>query len=299
MRKFILCMVFMYAAVVYAADGIVGIVNGDVITESELSEFLRVLKFKISMSVSDPVLARSQFETERLDALNKLIEDRLIIQAAQSKGYVIPQELIDEKAEEFRSQFRTEEDFENALIERGINIKILKKKVSDQILMRQIINDEVRSTIKINPYEITEYYNANKEEMKLDASLKYRAVIAENSSKADSVHKQLIQPSADFDNIFRAYSDIATYGTLNESDVMDELKVLFAESDKKIFKPIVVSGNYYVFVIDERLPVRYPDLKDVYGRISELLFEKKFVERFAQWVDKLKKDAVIKLNQDG
>ena len=297
MRLIVIFLAVFISNVCFAADKIVCVVNDQIITESEMNEFMNVLRFKISMQYKDPDIAYRMFEKEKVGVLEKIIEDRLITQAAQEKGYEIPEGLIEERIDEFRSQFKTEQEFEETLVTKGINIKSLRKKVVDQILMRQIVNDEVRSKIKIKPYQVTDYYKANMNSFVDDAGLNYKAIVLEDEEKAVDVYDMLVK-TFDHEAIIKGFKESTKDGSVNKGEVAQELEVLFENPDKKFYAPIKVGQSYYVFIVVQRWEMKQIELKEVYAQIMEALFQKDFVMRFAEWVEILKKDAVIKMVND-
>ena len=294
MKTALFLFMIFFANISFAADKIICIVNDKVITENELQEFVSILKYKIMMGQSDQRKAYSRFKEEEAKSLNKMVEDRLMTQAAEAKGYIIPEELIEKRLMEFREQFKTEEEFEESLVSRGINVKLLKQKLHNQILMQQIVNDEVRSKVKTKPYQITDYYKSHLAEFTDDAKIKYRAIVTEEENVADAAYEGFMN-AENIENIFNLYKDKVTNGTLNEMEVAEELKILFDQKNKKVFHPIKIAESFYVFVVEERLAKRFLDLKEVYNDVSNRLFEENFNRTFAEWVDKLKKDAVIKI----
>lgn len=289
----ILVLLFL-SSMSYAADKIICTVNDQIITESEFEEFVNVLRFKISVENNDQDKAYSRFLEERSKALDKLIEDRLITEAAQQKGYKIPDDLIESRLQDFRNQFSKEQDFIDTLVAKGINIKTLKQKIITQILMKQIVNDEVRSKINIKPYEVTEFYNEHKEEYKMDSELDYTAIVLKTFESAHDVYNELNKAEIP-QVVIDFYSKVSRKGKFSEKGVADNLRVLFDNSDQKLFQPIKVGESYYVFYVTNRYPQRYLQLDEVYSDIVNNLFEKRFVEDFSQWVDSLKEDAVIKI----
>ncbi len=70
----------MYDA--YAQDKIVAIVNEDVITKRDLDEFIVFTRIQLSREYQGREL-ETKLQSMKLDLLNKLIEDRLILQEAK------------------------------------------------------------------------------------------------------------------------------------------------------------------------------------------------------------------------
>jgi peptidyl-prolyl cis-trans isomerase SurA len=294
MRKQLIVLSVMLSLTGYsmAADRIVCTVNGEVITEKELQEFKQVLKFRISMERKDPQAAQQAFLEAEKQALDTLIEDRLLLTAARKNPYQIPDSMVTERLKEYRDRFKSEAEFEQSLVAQGIGIQELKEKIREQILVKAVVNDEVRSKITISPQEITAFYEQHIHEFTQDESVSYAAFVFDSSTTADAVYLQLHARPV-FDELARTYKDNLKKGNVMRNEASTALQPLFSENDRDVFEPIYIDGKYYVFVIEKRTSGHVTELKDAHEQIYGRLFEEKFTDRFQKWVDQLKKDALI------
>jgi hypothetical protein len=284
------------AAAAYAEqprrDSIVCVVNGEVITVRELDEFVNVMRFKIGMDIPNPEEAEKVFVEEKKTALDKMIEDRLVAAEAKKRSYEVKPDQLEKRLDAFRKQFKDESEFETELVRRGINLVLLKQKLTSQILMQQLVRDEVREKVMIAPNEISAFYQAHQQDFMLPVGIEYRAVVSKDETEARAAYGVLSQAS-DLEVALVAYAKSIKSGKADQANALAELAPLFVTDAPKINAPIFLGGEWYVFVVDVRHDARQQPLSEAIDMIRNRIYESKFEKRFDEFVAKLKKDAVI------
>jgi len=297
MKKLLFTLI-IFAATACAAyadvsrDSIVCVVNGEVITVRELDEFINVMRFKIQMDIPNPDESAKVFAEERKTALDKMIEDRLVAAEAKKRNYEVKSDILEKRLDAFRKQFKDEKDFEVELVRRGINLVLLKQKLTSQILMQQLVRDEVREKVLIAPNEISDFYREHQNDFNLPARIEYRAAVFPDETASRAAYGVLSQ-ATDLESALTAYAATLKSGKVDQANVVPELAPLFIPGQKKVREPIVLGGEWYVFIVDTVREASQQTLTDVISTVRDRLYEKKFEERFDEFVSKLKKDAVI------
>ena len=136
-----------------AADRILAIVNKDSITQSEADIYLNMIILQLSQQYTGKALEEKAAD-ERKQLIEKMIEDKVILQEAKRQGFAARAEKVKQKVEQIRAAYGSETEFENSLKERGLTIKDIEGKLSDEMIMREIIERQVRGKIVISPEEI-------------------------------------------------------------------------------------------------------------------------------------------------
>jgi len=84
MRCFIAFLsVFIFTASGFCGDKIVAVVNNKVITEKEVSDYLEMVRLRLSLEYKDKDKFNRTFAKEKKTALDGLIEDRLVVEEAR------------------------------------------------------------------------------------------------------------------------------------------------------------------------------------------------------------------------
>lgn len=282
----------------YAQDKIVAIVNSDIITQKDLDDFINFMRIQLQIDFKGEEL-ESKIQAMKLDLLDRLIEDLLILQQAKKSNLKIDEGLIKDRVAQIKKHYTSDSEFQSALIQQGLNQSDVESKLKNQLLMYNIIDLEIKSKLVVKPREVTDFYQKNREEFKMPAQREVSSITVDNEDKAFDIFKQL--------NDSRTLSDIASKYSL----VVDKLKVgqdgklrkdienaIFKLNINEVSKPIKVNDSFYIFKLDNILMPRQQNLSEVQDKIYAFLFDKKMQEALRRWLDELKAQSYIKILQD-
>ncbi len=140
-------------------DRLVAVVNDDVILESDVDEERRLAAFQ-------PLQNRRR-TSERDQAINRLIDRKLILQQAQIQNEApITDQQVDEQLAELRKvipacqvyKCETAAGWEKFVAAQGFTMEELRRRWRDRMEVLQFIEVRFRSGIQITDAEIQEYY---------------------------------------------------------------------------------------------------------------------------------------------
>ncbi|NLP44318.1 MAG: hypothetical protein GX351_06795 [Peptococcaceae bacterium] len=125
---------------------IVGIVNGQPLSMSEFDRQKQILK----ESYAQQYLEWNEEQMSTL-LLDHLIGQTLMMQEAEKEGFVPSSETIDEKINDLKSQFPTEENFHQALASQNLTLEQLRSDISQEVsingyLGKMIPKEEITAT---------------------------------------------------------------------------------------------------------------------------------------------------------
>jgi peptidyl-prolyl cis-trans isomerase SurA len=135
-------------------------VNGRKILSSELETYYR------NQTAGHPASTPEQAQGLRLNILDELIKEEILMQRAQKLGLMATDQEVSDKLKEIRAPY-TDEEFNKRLKERGITLAEFKSDLRRSITVDKVINKEIVSHIKISEADITDYYNQHKAEFNL------------------------------------------------------------------------------------------------------------------------------------
>lgn len=277
----------------FSADKIIAVLNNEVITEKEIRDYLNMLQFTLQDQYQGEELLR-EYRKEKEKALDVLIEQKLIIQEAKRKKIEIPQEWIDKKLDTLISGFKNHISFEEYLADRGLTIDKIKQIIKNQLLVRQIINEEVSSHIKIFPSEVTSYYKEHFSEFYQPQEISYIALKFKSKYQVYQVYEE-VRSSSHPEEVFEKYKDKSISGKINKEGARDELKGLFRLNKGAITEPIKIDEAFYIFRILEKKPQKIIPLSEVKETIWRKIYKEKFNKRLKEWINSLKEKAYIKI----
>ncbi len=292
-------------------DSIVAIVNEDVITQSEVSEFLSLIYAQMSSIYKGGEL-REKLGEAKDRILNQMIENKLILQEAKKQNIEIEESEVDERLEEIKDSFSSEEEFEEKLEVQGLTISDLRDRFREQTMVSKLIEREIKLKVVVDPTEVSKYYQEHigdfqEQERVVISNILIRAEDtskdAEARLKAEDILNQL-KNGADFAELAQRHSQgpSATEGGLiievKPGQLMEEIDgVIFNLDVGEVSKLVKTKLGYHIFKLEAKFPARTKDVAEVQDKIRDILFRQKLEQRFKEWVNGLKKRAYIVIKE--
>ncbi|MFH1782435.1 MAG: peptidylprolyl isomerase [Candidatus Omnitrophota bacterium] len=290
---------------------IVAIVNEEVITQQDIDQLLGVLYAQYVHTYQGEELLEKMEEIKK-DILNQMIEDRLILSRAKELGVTVTEEEMEERLSEIKNGFPTEEFFYNTLETQGITISDLKSRYRDQILMKKIVNYEIKSKVSVLPSEINDFYTKNKPQFKQDIKYRVRHILIKAEDEVGfelakvemrEIYNKVVAGNH-FDSLARTYSQGPNkeqggdMGYIGKGEMLEELEdVIFSLKKGEISEPIRSKIGYHIFKVEDIKKAGYLPLEEVQNDIKQLLFQEKLAKSVKEWLGELRKKAYISIKE--
>ncbi|MBI4437229.1 MAG: peptidylprolyl isomerase [Candidatus Omnitrophica bacterium] len=288
---------FLFATTV---GKIVAIVNDEVITQQEVDEAVLTLPPGDSL----------QGELRRQKVLNRLIEDKLILQKAKQGGVLISPGELEEVIKKVKNRFSSEEAFEKTLLDSNLSYKEFEKQHEKQLLIKKMVTAEVRAKSTVSPREMEEYYKAHGDEFQSPEAWRLSNILIRKGSslRTDEAARQLaknllkrIRKGEDFAALVRGYSEGprreegGELGFVERGKLLKEIEAsLLPLRPGEVSYVIETPVGYHLFRIEEKRKGKKQDYKEVKGKIRDFLLQEKIKKRYGEWISQLKKEAYIK-----
>lgn len=295
---FIILVLCFTLTAAYAQDKIVAIVNQDAITKKDFTDFLNFMRLQLSQQYKGKEL-EEKINSAKADLLNRLIEDRLILQEAKKNNIVIDEARIKSRINEVKKGYPTDAQFQTELMKQGLTQSDIEKKIREQFLMFNIVDKEVRGKITIKPEEVTEFYEKNKKDFNSGEGRELDAISLESNDLARTVAYSL-KSGAKLVDLAAKYPLTINQLNVNQGDELrKEIEnVVTKLGINEISEPVKIDDKYYIFRLVNITAAKELTLAQVQDKIHGLLFEKKMQEGLIRWLDGLRKDSYIKIIQD-
>lgn len=300
MKRIISCFIlaflfFLPVCSLYAQDKVIAVVNSEVITQKDLNDFLNFIRMQYSRELNGKAL-EEKVGSMKQDLLQRLIEDRIMLQQAKNDKISIEPVRVKAKINEIKKRYALESEFEQDLAKQGLVQADLENKIREQMLMFNIVEQKVRSKIAVRPEEITDFYNQNKRKFLKPEERLLTVIVLQDESAAKSLSYSW--------RLGEKLEDLATRYTFT----VDKLSAsrgqdLRSEIEEAVFKlgiaevsdPVKIDGQYYIFKLDNILGSQQLSLAQAQEKIQAYLFDKKLQEGLTKWLDELKKQSYIKI----
>lgn len=285
-------------------DGILAIVNDEVITIKDLRDAMKGVFSQLKIEGRSPAEIEeimTQYETK---GIQQLIEDRLVLTAAEQAGIIIKPVAIETKIREIESNYPSSQAFRDALLKEGLTITDLRKKISDQFKGQVVVENEVRAKIRINPQEVTAYFNSHIQEFKNRPRLYLNSIFVKKGLDSESAKEKIehamneVKSGREFKEVIQELSELPSVGEISSDSLRPELKdkVSFLNIGQ-VSDIIEMDNGYYIFKLEGRTPGIEASLSAEKDRIYQKIYQDKFRQRFREWIDGLRKKTYIEIKE--
>ncbi len=290
-----LILVLLPVSGLYAQDKLVAVVNHEVITQKDLTDFLNFVRLQYSRELQGKDL-EDKLDSVKLDLLQRLIEDRLILQQAKLDRVVAEASRVKARIDEIKKRYASDADFEQDLARQGLVRGDLENKINEQILMYNLIEQKVRSKVMVRPEEITTFYNQNKEKFVKPQERMLTLIILAEEELAKNLSYQLRRGEKIEELAGKFMFTVDRLSAVAGQQLRPEIEeTVFALGIGEISSPVKVDAQYFIFRLDEIIPSGQLTLAQSQDKIQEYLFETKMQDELSKWLDELKKQSYIKI----
>jgi peptidyl-prolyl cis-trans isomerase SurA len=196
----------------------------------------------------------------KLNILNELINNQILLAHASRAGVNMSAAEVDKKLADLRSPY-SDEEFQKKLKDQGMTLNDLRQQVGDSLLVEKLLNKEVTSRVSVSDNEIAEYYARNKASFNVPETQYHLAQIlvtpiadpnlrnlASDDAKTPATAEHKIKALAvrlrkgeDFDKLAQAYSEDPNtvsgggdMGFIPASALASQSKILMALQSLKV-----------------------------------------------------------------
>ncbi len=291
-------------------DKIVAVVNDDIITLSELEESMQpfIADYKIRYGEEE---LEYRLDEARKDALNRLVEEKLIIQEAKIRDVKVEDAEIEVRVDRVKKRFKTEEEFYYAIKQSGVTLPRLREKYKEQIMMRKLISSLINARVAVSPTQIAAHYYGNIADFTVPESIRFKVLLVKildtrpkEETRAIAVEAlDTIRAGGDFDMVVTKYSEGPNIeqggdmGYMPKGGILKELdNALFELNINETSELIETEVAFYIVKVVDKKEAGTRTLVEATDLIKERLFQRESELTLREFVDKLKEDAYIKIN---
>ena len=265
---FILSSFEQTQAVEVELDRVAAVVNSGVVLESEVKDLLTSITLQAKKNNQTLPSDRAL----RIQVMEKLINDAIILQLGERMGMQISDAQLDETlANMARENNQTLEEFRQSLVADGLDYEKYRENVRNELISGEVRRASLRRRIYISPQEVSNLLEVMKEQTNADVEYRLGHILIEfpnNPKQADiSAAKEraekvleLLNSGSDFTNI--AMTSSGGGNALEGGDLgwktINEMPTLFSElvdgqEKGSIFGPIRTGlGFSIVKLVDVR-----------------------------------------------
>jgi peptidyl-prolyl cis-trans isomerase SurA len=292
-------------------DGVAAVVNGDVITYSQVRQVVAPREKLLRSQFTGEELV-SKVKEARQAALQDLIDRQLIIQSFKKENFQIPDHFVEERMHDIiRTDFGGDRNtFIKTLEAQNYTIGEFKKMEMDKIIVQAMRSKNVKLNNVASPVKVEEYYKAHHEDFTSKEQVHLRLIMipghssdgeaAAQKAMAEEVFGKLVN-GADFERMAQLYSEDSTrekggdWGFVDRKTLAEPLeKVAFNLPVGKISKVVEFGGNYYIMKVEQKNGGETKSLEQARPDIEKKLIQLEAQSLQEKWLASLRSKAYIK-----
>jgi len=295
-------------------EKIVAIVNGDIITLSELREisvpYLEKMQLKFSLENDE-----EQIKEIEKRILDQLIDEKLVKQEADRLEIAVDDKEVDIAVRDVMSKNNIAKDqFEQVLLEEGLTFEDYRKQLKEQMQKMRLLDQEIKSKIQITEKEVEKYYKENMDDYNTPPEVRIQQIlliipseaseqeINQIREKADGI-VQKIREGEDFTSMVKLYSQDATaatggvMGVFRQGELLPGLnKVAFSLEVNEVSSVIQTSRGFHIVRVLDKRERQKMTKEEKWNEIENFLYNQKFEDEFQQWMKKIRKRSYLKIS---
>ena len=297
------------AGMTMTVDRIIAKVNEKIITRSELEERVFVKMMSLQKANVQPLPPR---EKVMYDELERMIEERLLIDAGQKLGLKVGEENITKAINEIKTNNGLGDgDLERMLQAESKTMEEYKGNIHDQIMISRVVSFEVRKRVTVSKEEIEGYYTQHLKDYWVSEKLQLRHILFLMDDKLPEGDKRIkreraqlalkrIRSGADFIAIAKEFSEdisASTGGDLGELErgkmVPEFEKAAFLLKEGEVSGLVETPYGLHIIKVDKIIPGETLPLDRVEGAIRNRFMDEKMKVEYREYLSQLKKNAFI------
>jgi len=290
-------------------DGIVAVVNDEVITQSQLEEMKMPLGDKgfITYGETDDPAVKKRL-------LERLIDKKLQLQRARELGIVVPETDVDGAIDDVRQRNQmSEAELTSSLKEQGLTMADYRQQIREQMTIARLVHREVRSRIVVNDEEAMAYYKGHPDlfsapERRTLCRIFFRYDPLWEEARKHKTRDRIaaaidqIKRGVPFEEVAKAFSEGPTagqgglLGSFKKGEMQPELdRFAFGLQEREVSELIRTKDGYSLLYVKEIASSAARPFVDVQDDIVLQLQSNRMSEQYDQWMKDLHDQAYVEV----
>jgi len=298
-------------------NGIAAVVNGDVITFSQVRELVAARE-KSASEIYQGAELQKKIQEMRKEAVKDLIDRALVLQEFKKKEFNIPAYIIDDSVQRIiRQEFGGDRTaFVRTLQAQGYTMARFRDVEKDKMIVQAMRQAKTSENIIVSPVKIREFYNRNSAAYTTPEQVKLRMIVLREGATAGDAPadpslskkemateiREKLAGGAEFDRLAQMYSEDSTnetggdWGWVERKTLNEDLsKVAFSLKPGEVSQVIPLDNAYYILMVEAKKPAITKPLSEVQPEIVQALAQEEKLKAQERWLKTLREKAYIKI----
>ena len=298
---FLLCLLLFSVSAwgeVNTVNEIVAVVNGEPITRFELR---KRVQSSLSSSAGTAGSIQEESESERKrEVLRSMINEVLFRQKAESLGITVSEEDVQSRVERIRQQNDlSRQELEEQLRKRGTSLEKFRQKIREKIKVNRLLSTRVRKNVVLTEQELRRYYREHKEEYLQPQEVRLSLILIRDRERLEELRHRIGSGETSFSQAARQYSlgpgaeSGGDLGFVQWEDLSQTMRDVLQGLDPEQMSSVFPLKGGYALVRLEEMKSGGGEFSRVKDKVREKVYARKVRQRYREYVDKLRSEAVI------
>lgn len=251
----------------------------------------------------------------RQQAAERFVVRTLLTQEADRRKVAVTDRDVDEALTVIKSRLPKDMTIEDILKREEMTVDQLRSNLASEIRIKMLVESEVPTNMVVSDEEVSKFYNEQKESFVQPETVSARhilvkteatdtdAVKAEKKTRIEGLRKQLVD-GADFAKVAKENSDCPSkerggdLGTFGRGQMVKPFEdAAFNQATNAIGPVVETQFGYHIIQVTEHSAGKTSELAEVKDKLVEHLKQKKQMDLFQAFIEKLKGKAKITLSE--
>ena len=284
-------------------------VNGTVIPKQTLEREVKL--FTDRMVRQGRQVPDVQVPVLRNEILDSLIDQELLYQDSQKQHMQVDKKAVDEKYDEIKKRFKTEQEFKDAIAKMDVTEAEIRSQLKKGLAIDELLKTKVVKDIQVTEEEAKKYYDEHTDQFKQAEQVKASHILIQvapdasdekktEAKKKITVVQEKLKKGEDFAVVAKESSEGPSKsrgGDLGffQRGQMDKSfeEAAFALEPGKVSDVVETRFGYHIIKVDEKKPEATLAFSDEKDKIEQFLKQQKTREKIESYLEGLRKNAKI------
>ena len=280
-------------------DGIVAIVNSDIIMLSEMKRELAPERERIQKEYRGEALAR-RLKTAEYMALTTMIERKLQLQEAKVRNIVVTDQEVRQAIQQMKQQGRTIDEANPADM----------KSAREQMMLFRIVDRDVRNAVIAGDSDLKRYFQEHRDRFALSEEYTLSQILIKPRSQDDTADARekvrevmtRLKQGDSFEDLALRFSDGPNashgghLGLVRQGELLPEIERTIATMVPGGTSDMIETPDgLHIVRLEDKNPKQFRPYEQVRAEIQGLVFQQKSEDAFQSWLANLKNKAYIEI----
>jgi len=291
--------------------GIAAQVNGVEISNERFNAFYQEYRRPYGINVAGRGDHLDKLTRLRREAMDLMVEQELIRQAAEQQGIEVSSEEINAALAEVSEPFKTPEEFNRRIESEGFTEDSYREHVARMIAAAKYLDGVRAGVATVSDEELETYYRDNELRLTLPEQVRVRHILLTwkpmgTTDDRAAIRKQMApileqaRSGEDFAELARKHSDDSTAGQGGDTGFFHRGQmvpafeaVAFALQPGEVSDPVETPFGVHILRLEERQEARLLPLDEVREQLREHIREEKMTAAVAEENNRLRQESEV------